>query len=99
MDSQIKSPEEQQFLESIALELNLTGDSLAAFLVRFNRKNADRENSTLASSIAGNKELFHTSQKLQDELTNICQILEARGCPFNKPDEQKKRGSLDPAFR
>jgi len=92
VDSQIKSPEEQQFLEAIARELNLTGDSLAAFLARFNRKNADRENSTLANSIAWNKSLDHTSQKLQAELANICKILEAHGCPFTRPDEQKKPG-------
>lgn len=91
MDAQFRSLKEQ-FLEATALELNLTGDPRAAFVARFNPKNADRENSTLASSIPWNKELLHTSQKLQAELTNICKILEDHGCPFNKPDEQKKPG-------
>jgi predicted NACHT family NTPase len=88
VDSQIKSPEEQQFLEAIALELNLTGDIRAAFLARFNPKNANTINSNLVSFITWNKEPEDKSQKLQEELQNICKILEDHGCPFNKP----KRG-------
>ncbi len=88
MDSQFKSLEEQQFLEAIALQLNLTGDTLATFLARFNRKNADRENVTLVSIIRWNKEPEDASQKLQDELKKICKIFEDNGCPSNKP----KRG-------
>ena len=45
MDSQSKSVEEQQFLGVIALKLNLTGDPRAAFLARFNPKNANKKNS------------------------------------------------------
>ncbi|MBD1829678.1 hypothetical protein NDI47_10545 [Microcoleus vaginatus GB1-A2] len=88
MDSQFKSIEEQQFLEAIALQLNLTGDTLATFLARFNRKNADRENVTLVSFIRWNKEPEDASQKLQDELKKICKIFEDNGGPSNKP----KRG-------
>jgi predicted NACHT family NTPase len=88
VDSQLKSVEEQQFLEAIALQLNLTGDTLATFLARFNRKNADRENVTLVSFIEWNKEPEDASQKLQDELKKICKIFEDNGGPPNKP----KRG-------
>lgn len=85
MDSQIKSAEEQQFLEAIARELNLTGDSLAAFLARFNPKNANKKNSNLVSCITWNNELDNKSQKLQEELQNICKILEDNGCPLKEP--------------
>jgi hypothetical protein len=88
VDSQFNSLEEQQFLEAIALQLNLTGDTLATFLARFNRKNADRENVTLVSFIEWNKEPEDASQKLQDELKKICKIFEDNGGPPNKP----KRG-------
>lgn len=88
MDSQLKSGEEQQFLEAIALKLNLIGDPRAAFLARFNPKNANKKNSTLVSCITWNKEPEDKSQKLQEELQNICKILEDNGCPSNKP----KRG-------
>jgi hypothetical protein len=88
VDSQFNSVEEQQFLEAIALQLNLTGDTLATFLARFNRKNADRENVTLVRSITWNKQPEDASQKLQDELKKICKIFEDNGGPSNKP----KRG-------
>ena len=88
MDSQFKSVEEQQFLEAIALKLNLIGDPRAAFLARFNPKNANKKNSNLVSCITWNNELENKSQKLQEELQNICKILEDNGCSFNKP----KRG-------
>jgi len=88
VDSQLKSGEEQQFLEAIALKLNLIGDPRAAFLARFNPKNANKKNSTLVSCITWNKEPEDKSQKLQEELQNICKILEDNGCPSNKP----KRG-------
>lgn len=91
MDSQLKSVD-RQFLEEIALQLNLTGDSLAAFLARFHRENADRENSTLVSFIAWNNQPEDSAQKLQDELARICKVLEENGCTFNRPDGQKKRG-------
>ncbi|MBD1838908.1 NACHT domain-containing protein [Coleofasciculus sp. FACHB-501] len=80
---------EQQFLEAIAFQLDLTGDSLAAFLARFSRANADRENLTLVSFIAWNNQPVDGAQKLQDELATICKILEENGCPI---DGQKKRG-------
>ena len=85
MDSQIKSAEEQQFLEAIALELNLIGDPRAAFLARFNPKNANKKNSNLVSCITWNNELDNKSQKLQEELQNICKILEDNGCPLKEP--------------
>ena len=88
MDSQIKSAEEQQFLEAIALELNLIGDPRAAFLARFNPKNANKKNSNLVSCITWNNEPENKSQKLQEELQNICKILEDNGCPLKEP----KRG-------
>ena len=88
MDSQFKSVEEQQFLEAIALKLNLIGDPRAAFLARFNPKNANKKNSNLVSCITWNKEPDNKYQKLQDELKKICKILEDNGCRFNQP----KRG-------
>jgi predicted NACHT family NTPase len=88
VDSQRKSVEEQQFLEAIALKLKLIGDPRAAFLARFNPKNANTINSNLVSFITWNNEPEDKSQKLQEELQNICKILEDNGCPFNKP----KRG-------
>jgi predicted NACHT family NTPase len=91
VDSQLKSVD-RQFLEEIALQLNLTGDSLAAFLARFHRENATRENSTLVSFIAWNNQPEDGAQKLQDELARICKVLEENGCPINRPDGQKKRG-------
>jgi NACHT domain len=88
VDSQRKSVEEQQFLEAIALKLNLIGDPRATFLARFNPKNANTINSNLVRYITWNKEPEDKSQKLQEELQNICKILEDNGCLFNKP----KRG-------
>ncbi|MBD2745035.1 hypothetical protein [Coleofasciculus sp. FACHB-1120] len=88
MDSQDKTTQ-RQFLEAIALQLNLTGDSLAAFLARFSPENADRENSTLVSFIAWNNQPVDGAQKLQDELATICKIFGENGCPI---DGQKKRG-------
>ena len=87
MDSQFNSVEEQQFLEALALQLNLIGDPRTAFLARFNPKNANKNNSNLVSYITWNKEPEDKSQKLQDELQNICKILEDNGCPFNKPKQ------------
>lgn len=89
MDSQLKSVE-QRFLRAIAIELNLKGDSLAVFLVRFDPANATKINTVLVSFIEWNNQPVDTSQKLQDELARICQILEEVGCPIG----QKKRGRV-----
>lgn len=91
MDSQHKATE-QQFLEAIALQLNLTGDSLAAFLARFSRENATTKNSLLVSFIRWNDKPEDGAQKLQDELARICEILGDNGCQIIRPDGQKKPG-------
>lgn len=81
---------ERQFLEAIALQLNLTGDSLEVFFARFDRENATKRNLTLVSFIAWNKQPFNAPQKFQDELDRICKILEENGCPIVRPDGRKR---------
>jgi hypothetical protein len=84
--------QQRQFLEEMAKRYNFTGDTRTVFLFRFDPANDSKDNTRLAEAktdqIEWNREPEDKRQKLQDELANICQVLEQHGYPIEKP----KRG-------
>ncbi|HEY9795112.1 MAG TPA: HEAT repeat domain-containing protein [Leptolyngbyaceae cyanobacterium] len=84
--------QQRQFLEEMAKRYNFTGDTRTVFLFRFDPANDSKDNTRLAEAktdqIKWNREPEDKRQKLQDELANICQVLEQHGYPIEKP----KRG-------
>ncbi|MBD2627563.1 HEAT repeat domain-containing protein [Trichormus variabilis] len=79
---------EDQFLKAMATQYGFTGDTRAVFLSRFNPDNQSKTNQILISDIDWNKELVNKTQKIQDELNNICEVFKQDDCPNEKP----KRG-------
>ncbi len=89
MNSSANFAEQQrQFLETMATQYNFTGDTRSVFLFRFDEVNANKENFVLARFITWSRQPEDGTQKLQDELKKICQVLEKDNCPISKP----KRG-------
>ncbi|MDP8964714.1 MAG: hypothetical protein M3O33_12160, partial [Cyanobacteriota bacterium] len=89
MNSSANLAEQQrQFLEAMATQYGFTGDTRTVFLSRFDEVNANKENSVLARFITWSRQAEDGTQKLQDELKKICQVLEKDDCPISKP----KRG-------
>jgi HEAT repeat protein/phage terminase Nu1 subunit (DNA packaging protein) len=80
--------QQRQFLEAMATHYSFTGDTRTVFLHRFDKVNANQENSVLARFITWSRQAEDGTQKLQDELKKICQVLEKDDCPISKP----KRG-------
>jgi phage terminase Nu1 subunit (DNA packaging protein) len=84
--------QQRQFLEEMAKRYNFKGDTRTVFLFRFDPANDSKDNTRLAEAetdqIEWNREPEDKRQKLQDELANICQVLEQHGYPIEKP----KRG-------
>lgn len=66
---------EQQFLQAIADDCVLNGDTRSAFLKRFDPAKSQIENTPLAGLITWNKQQLNPSQKFQDELDTICSKL------------------------
>ena len=96
------SEQQSQFLDAMAIQLNFVSDTWTVFLFRFNNTNRHLDNSSLAITIPWNREPEDKAQKLQDELTKICQVLENNGCPLDKPKrgrQPKGKSPWEQAFK
>ncbi|MFN7414367.1 MAG: tetratricopeptide repeat protein [Dolichospermum sp.] len=97
------SEQERQFLEAMARQFNFGGDTLTVFLYRFDPTNRYKDNSSLVKEISWwNRDIDNKAQKLQDELTKICQILENNGCQIEKAKQGRQPKGKSPweqAFR
>ncbi len=82
------SEQQSQFLDAMATQFNFGSDTLTVFLNRFDKANRNQDNSSLAIKVVWNRNPEDKTQKFQDELTKICQVLEENGCPI----EKSKRG-------
>jgi HEAT repeat protein len=84
--------QQQQFLEDLATEYKLYGDTRTAFLGRFAPENADKANNKLGLTWQ-KEDLLTPEQKIQDELKKIYPVLRENGCDIpetNKPGRLKK---------
>ena len=94
--------QQRQFLETMATQYNFTGDTRTVFLFRFDEVNAKKENSVLARFITWSRQAEDGTQKLQDELKKICQVLERDNCPISKPKrgrQPKGKSPWEQAFK
>jgi len=94
--------QQRQFLETMATQYGFTGDSRTVFLSRFDEVNANKENSVLARFITWSRQAEDGTQKLQDELKKICQVLEKDDCPIDKPKrgrQPKGKSPWEQAFK
>jgi HEAT repeat protein/phage terminase Nu1 subunit (DNA packaging protein) len=94
--------QQRQFLEAMATQYGFTGDSRTVFLSRFDEVNANKENSVLARFITWSRQAEDGTQKLQDELKKICQVLEKDDCPIDKPKrgrQPKGKSPWEQAFK
>ncbi|MHC5931935.1 ATP-binding protein, partial [Nostoc sp.] len=78
------SEQQSQFLDAMAMQLNFGSDTLTVFKSRLAQANRNQDNSLLAEKIEWNRSPVDKAQKLQDELTKICQVLEDNGCQIQK---------------
>ncbi len=103
MNSSANLAEQQrQFLEAMATHYGFTGDTRTVFLTRFDEVNANKENSVLARFITWSRQPEDGTQKLQDELKKICQVLEKDECPISKPKrgrQPKGKSPWEQAFK
>jgi predicted NACHT family NTPase len=93
---------QRQFLEEIATHYSFTGDRRTVFLSRFDPINLTKDNTVLVGFIDWNKDSRDKAQKLQDELKNICQVLEKDGCLIDKPKrgrQPKGKSPWEQAFK
>jgi len=94
--------QQRQFLEAMATQYGFTGDTRTVFLSRFDEVNANKENSVLARFITWSRQAEDGTQKLQDELKKICQVLERDNCPISKPKrgrQPKGKSPWEQAFK
>jgi len=77
--------QQQQFLEALATEYKLYGDTRTAFLGRFAPENADKANNQLR--LSWQKDLVTPQQKIQDELKKIYPVLQENGCDIPTPKQ------------
>ncbi|MBD2693299.1 HEAT repeat domain-containing protein [Anabaena catenula] len=76
---------EDQFLKAMATQYGFTGDTYAVFLSRFHSDNYSKTNQILISDIPWNKDPVNKTQKIQDELETICEVLKQDGFTNEKP--------------
>jgi len=100
MDSQSKEIE-RQFLEAIALNRNITGDTLVAFLARFSKENIDKTHVNLGESLNSrwNKKPLDSPQKIKDQLPKICEIFKKDGWTWEKPNTVGRPSEEDSEWR
>jgi HEAT repeat protein/phage terminase Nu1 subunit (DNA packaging protein) len=94
--------QQRQFLEAMATQYGFTGDTRTVFLSRFDEANSNKENSVLVGFIAWSRQPEDRTQKLQDELKKICQVLEKDNCPIDKPKrgrQPKGKSPWEQAFK
>ncbi|MBP0030397.1 MAG: HEAT repeat domain-containing protein [Roseofilum sp. Guam] len=78
--------QQQEFLEELATEYKLYGDTRTAFLGRFATENADKLNKNLG--LIWQKKPENPEQKIQDELKKIYPVFREHGCDI----PETKRG-------
>jgi predicted NACHT family NTPase len=91
MNSRDKLQEQKcQFLKERATKYDFFSDTREVFLKRFDESNAILGNNALAKSIAWISEPLNPAQKLQDELTCVCKVLENKGCVIVRKQSNKQ---------
>jgi predicted NACHT family NTPase len=96
------SEQQSQFLDAMATQFHFGSDTLTVFLNRFDKANRNQDNSSLAIKVVWNRNPEDKTQKFQDELTKICQVLEENGCPIEKPKrgrQPKGKSPWEQAFK
>lgn len=83
---------EKQFLDAMALHYEFRGDTQAAFLARFDRKNISVNNEHVASKVTWNKDQSTPNQKLQTELSKICDVISKDSGPIQKRRGRRPKG-------
>ncbi|WP_392476292.1 NACHT domain-containing protein [Nostoc sp. C110] len=90
------SEQQSQFLDAMAMKFNFGSDRLTVFKSRFAQANRNQDNSLLAEKIEWSRNPEDKAQKIQDELTKICQVLEDNGCQISKPKRGRQRKGESP---